>query len=233
MVHDAPDAIGTSLHNAKVGAVSATIGEVLDGLWRFVSVHPDWESDADGWDPDVAWWAIRTPDGVVLVDPLVEDWDALDRLIDDHGGCAAVARTLYWHQRHVTEAAARYGAEIWARPASADAEPRRLDRAIEGDPITGQELPGGLIAHEVVRADEVVLWLPDHSALLFGDLVVRSRDGDLTLCPDGWIDRAGGPEAMRAVLRGLPAYPVEHVLVSHGPLVLGDGGAAFARVVSP
>jgi hypothetical protein len=207
--------------------MSAT-GRILEGVWRFVAIHPDWEDESDGWESEVAWWAVRTDAGLVLIDPLVSDWEALDGLVADHGGCAGVVRTLYWHQRSVAEAADRYATESWARPAAPDTPVRAFDRPVQ----RGQTLPGRLVAYDVVRADEIAVWLPSQAALVFGDLLVRGSDGELKLCPARWIDRIGGPERARAVLRALPELDLVHVLVSHGPLVLGDGRAALHRVVS-
>src|SRR6202042_3299476 len=47
---------------ARMGA--SMVGEVLQGVWRFESVHPDWvEEDGgeDGWERNVAWFAVSTP----------------------------------------------------------------------------------------------------------------------------------------------------------------------------
>jgi hypothetical protein len=210
---------------------SAATGEVLEGLWRFVAVHPEWVDESDGWDPEVAWWAVRTGPGLVLVDPLVTEWDGLDRLVEYAGGCAAIVRTLHWHERTIAEAAERYDAGVWARPVPPGVDgpgQRHLDHPV----ADGETIPGGLVAHDLVRDDEIALRLPDQRALLFGDLLIRDPAGALSLCPDHWIERAGGAERMRRVLRGLPDLGLEHVLVAHGPLVLGDGRAALTAVIA-
>ncbi len=77
----------------------------------------------------------------------------------------------------------------------------------------------------VERVDEIALWLPAQAALLFGDAMLRRATGQLRLCPNSWTQPNGGPARLRAVLGGLTRFPVEHVLVSHGPLVLGGGRA--------
>ena len=72
-------------------------GEVLSRAFRFVQTHPGWsEKDGgdDGWDADVAWWAVATSAGLVLVDPLVHDWTAVDGLVARQGPCAAVRADL-------------------------------------------------------------------------------------------------------------------------------------------
>ncbi len=209
--------------------------EILDGLWRFTTVHPDWEEDGDGWEPVVAWWAIQTERGMLLVDPLVDDWDELDELIADGGGCAGVVRTLHWHQRSIAEVAERYAADVWARPWADPRErpegysPRPYDR-----PITpGRPLPGDVLPFDAARDDEVILWTGPHQALLFGDVLIRDPDGTLRVCPDGWITRAGGREQIQAGLAELLELDVRHALVAHGPLVLGDGAEALAAALSP
>ncbi len=197
-------------------------GEILNGVWRFEARHPEWteeEGGDEGWDPDVAWWAISTSAGVVLVDPLVDDWDSLDRLLSESGGCAGVIRTCHWHQRSVAEAASRYAAQVWAKPAPEGVPQHGYDHGVKD----GDEVHGGLRVTDVERADEIALWLPEQRALLFGDAMLRRPDGELRVCPDPWTQPDGGPARLREILRRLAEPPVEHVLVSHGPLVTGNG----------
>lgn len=210
---------------------SATGAEVLDGLWRFEALHPEWseaEGGPDGWDPQVAWWAIATPGGLVLVDPLVFQWDEIDELIAGHGRCSGIVRTCHWHQRSIAEAAARYGAEVWAKPPPAGVVQHHFDHPAPD----GQEVVGGLVAFDVERADEVALWLPARAALLFGDAMVRREGGALRTCPDSWLQPEGGPARLRAVLSTLAELPLDHVLVSHGPNVLGDGRLSLAAAIA-
>jgi hypothetical protein len=204
----------------------AAVGEIMEGLWRFEALHPEWTEDAggeEGWEQSVAWWGIASAGGLVLVDPLVSDWAALDRLIGDRGGCAGVLRTLHWHQRSVAEAAARYRADVWAKPPSGGAALHPFDHAV----TNGETLFDGLLALEVERADEIALWLPAQAALLFGDAMLRTHAGELHVCPDSWLQPEGGPARLRTVLGGFAEFPVEHVLVSHGPLVMGNGLASL------
>ncbi|HWD65138.1 MAG TPA: hypothetical protein VG405_08175 [Solirubrobacteraceae bacterium] len=183
--------------------------EILENLWRFTAVHPEWEEGED-WDADVAWWAVRGGVGLTLIDPLVEDWAELDELVRACGGCAGIVRTLHFHERSIPEAAARYGAEVWA----------------EGP------VPGGIEATPLVRDDEIALWLPEQRALAFGDAMLRDSDGRLTMCPESWVTRAGGRTRLREDLLPLQERAPEHVLVSHGPLVLGDGTEALAGALA-
>jgi|SRR5579884_686909 len=206
------------------------VGEILNGVWRFEALHPEWteeEGGEEGWEPLVAWWSVRTPEGLVLVDPLIDDWPPLDDLVSAEGGCAGLVRTCHWHQRSIGEAAARYRAEVWAKPdPDGDPEPR-FDHGI----TDGQEMFSAITAFEVERDDEVALWVAEANALIFGDAMLRRRAGELRVCPDGWTQPEGGAARLRSVLKGLTRLPVEHVLVSHGPLVLGDGSASLRRAL--
>jgi len=202
--------------------------QVLRGLWGFSAIHPEWEDDNDGWEPEVAWWALDTGDGVLLIDPLVEDWEGLDALVTGGGGCCGIIRTTYWHERTIPQARARYGTEVWARPGSSPDQRHPFDRPAPD----GTELPGGVRAIDVVRDDEIALWLPDQKALVFGDVMLRDPSGKLSICPESWIARSGGRGRVRQALEPLLELDPEHVLVSHGPLVKGDGPSALAEALA-
>jgi hypothetical protein len=197
-------------------------GQVVEGLWQFEALHPEWtleEGGEDGWGQLVAWWAVAAEGGIVLVDPLVDDWEALDRLVAGRGGCAGIVRTCHWHQRSIAEVASRYGAEVWAkRHPDADA-PYALDHEVRDR----DWLFDRVRILDVERADEIALWLPQQVALVFGDAMLRPDSGELRVCPESWLQPPGGAVRLRALLNTLTELAPEHVLVSHGPLVLGDG----------
>jgi Metallo-beta-lactamase superfamily len=211
---------------------ASQVGEVMGGLWRFEALHPEWteeEGGEEGWEQLVAWWAVSSSRGLLLIDPLVVSWRELDGLVEAHGGCAAVVRTVHWHERSVAEAAARYGASVWAKPPPAvGGDWPSFDRALED----GAETLDGLQAFGTERGDEVALWLPGQAALLFGDVMLRQPSGELRVCPDWWLQPEGGPGRLRALLAELAELPLEHVLVSHGPLVLGDGAVSLRSAIA-
>ena len=150
----------------------------------------------------------------------------LDRLVERHGGCAGVVRTVHWHQRSVAEAAARYGVSVWAKPPRpVDRDWPPFDRALTRG---GRGWPAGIW---VERGDEVALWLPGQTALLFGDAMLRRPSGELRVCPDSWLQPEGGPARLRVLLAELAKLPVERVLVAHGPLVLGDGSVSLRAAI--
>ena len=208
-----------------------SVGQILDGVWRSEAVHPEWTEDEggdEGWEPLVGSWAVSSPDGLVLVDPLVDDWRALDQLVEDQGGCAGIVRTCHWHERSIAEAAKRYGAAVWAKAAPVDGASPPYDHAVSDR----EELFERITAFDVERNDEIALWLAPQRALIFGDAMLRRGGGDLVVCPESWTQPPGGPARLRSLLGGLTELPVEHVLVSHGPLVLGDGLRALRAATS-
>jgi glyoxylase-like metal-dependent hydrolase (beta-lactamase superfamily II) len=205
--------------------------EILQGLWRSEALHPEWteeEGEGDGWEPSVAWWAVSAPGGLVLIDPLIDDWEALDSLVAGASGCVGVVRTCHWHQRSIAEVVSRYNVPVWARRHPNGRGPYAFDHAV-GD---REVLFDRMQIIDVERADEVGLWLPDQRALVFGDAMIRSAGGELKVCPESWTQPEGGPARLRSLLADLTDLPVEHVLVSHGPLVLGDGLASLRRATT-
>jgi hypothetical protein len=205
-------------------------GEVLPGLWQFPAQHPEWteeEGGEDGWEPLVSWWATSTSRGLLLIDPLVTDWEQLDRLVDAHGGCAGVVRTIHWHQRSVMTAAARYEAPVWAMRTVGVPDRQPLDHAL----TDRGELWDGIQAFFLERDDEIALWLPEPAALVFGDAMLRRGEGGLCVCPDSWTQPEGGSARLRVLLGELGRLPIQHVLVSHGPLVVGNGPESLQEAI--
>lgn len=216
------------------------VTEIAPGLWRWTAYHEEWEED-------VGSVYCETDDGVVLVDPLVppEDterfWTALDRDVRRTGGPVHVLVTVFWHTRDAAAMVERYDARVWA--------PRRGRRAIERragvvtDPFAPMDpLPGGMQAFGTSRAAEVVYWIPQHGALVPGDVVLGegAKGGGtrsagkhgLRLCPESWLPEDKGHAELARSLRPLLELPVERVLVSHGEPVLEDGGRALAAALA-
>lgn len=94
-----------------------------------------------------------------------------------------------------------------------------LDHAVKD----GEEALGGVVAFDVERADELALWLPTQKSLIFGDAMLRTAAGLLRVCPETWTQPPDGRGRLLSLLERLTELPVEHVFVSHGPHVSGDG----------
>jgi hypothetical protein len=99
----------------------------------------------------------------------------------------------------------------------------------------GDELPGGIVVHEVdaICPDECALHVPSHRALACADGVVRSpRSGQLAFVPDGLMDE---PERTKQGLRGayrrLLDLDFDLLLLAHGTPVLSGGKEALGAFV--
>lgn len=192
------------------------VQEICDGLWRWTAPHPEWKPEAD-WPQDVGCLYYEAPEAVVLIDPLVpaegEDrfWRALDRDLERVGRPVTVLLTTHWHERSVEQVAGRYEAATWQRE-------------------TGGPLPKGVEPIAVDPAEETLFWLPEHRALVSGD-VLEAGDGDLHVCPISWLPKGETAERLGAALAPLRDLPVERVLVSHGPPILEGGREALAQAL--
>jgi len=219
-----------------------TVDELRPGLWRWTARHPEWtpeEGGPDGWDAEVGCIYSEAPDAVVLIDPLVpgEDaerdrfWRALDHDVARLGRPVAILLTTHWHERSAGAVRDRYaegpGAEIWAAPSFATELAVTGVRAFD----SGDPLPGGIEALGTSRPGQLVYWIPEHRALVPGDVLLGDGGGGLRVCPDSWLKGPEAPTEVRQALRALLDRPVEMVLVSHGDPVLDEGRAALAKAL--
>jgi glyoxylase-like metal-dependent hydrolase (beta-lactamase superfamily II) len=187
------------------------VQEIGTGFWRWTGLHPEWtpaDAGPDGWEQEVGCVYYEAPQAVVLIDPLVPPEDAerfyraLDRDVARAARPVAVLLTVESHERSSMELAERYGGTIGELP-------------------LGVEVP-------LSAWNERVFWIPEHRALVFGDLVLGS-EGGLRL-PRAWI----GDEHYTDVVEGLRPLldlPIERVLVGHGEPVLAGGREALARAL--
>jgi hypothetical protein len=199
------------------------VQRICEGLWRWTAPHPDWTPGGEGphdWPHDVGCVYYEAADATVLIDPLVPDdpveaarfHDALDRDVARRGLPVVVLRTIRWHERSRRALAARYDVRLrW---------PSGVEAVAIGDPV-----------------GEVVLWLPEHRALVAGDILLGSdvhgdTAGGLAVAPPSWhrdppAQRAWYARAIPGALQPLAALRPERVLVAHGTPVLADAAAAL------
>jgi len=181
------------------------VEQIAPDLWHWTAPHPEWTpknrgENGEGWDQLVSSYAM-VADELVLIDPQVPTddadaakfWEALDGDVESHGP-PQILITINFHVRSAPQIAERYeGAKTW--------EPGTV----------GDSLPGGVLAHDLSAFDEVAFELPQHRALVFGDVVL---DGP-RLCPQDWLPegrtREELAEALRPLLRGK-----ELLLLTHG-----------------
>ena len=125
--------------------------------------------------------------------------------------------------RHHDRDAWQLGCEVWVVAQGAHALAGRGDfRTYEW----GDELPGGVHAHEVdaLSPDETALYIPAHRALAVGDGVIRwEADGPLDFVPDRYMDDPERDKAgLRAAYERLLGLDFDRLLLAHGnPIVDG------------
>ncbi|OAI55508.1 hypothetical protein AYO48_00550 [Gaiella sp. SCGC AG-212-M14] len=199
------------------------VRELRPGLWRWTAAHPEWEH-AEHWGPEVGSVYAELPDALVMVDPLVpqyeEDrfWEALDRDVERVGKPVHVLLTVHWHERSVAAVLDRYKATLWR-------------------PEEKGELPTGVHAEVVKGSDwvEALFFLEPHRALIAGDLLIGKAGGGIEL-PVGWFPKGeqdwAEQELKPELRKRLAELPVELVVVSHGEPVLEDGAAALERALA-
>jgi glyoxylase-like metal-dependent hydrolase (beta-lactamase superfamily II) len=191
-------------------------------LWRWTTPHPLWTpKEADhtgGWPQDVGSMIYVRDGTATILDPQAGEDDAdLWAFLDARTAGAervAVALTASWHLRSSVAVLDRYGGELRLhRQAAGDSVMRGLERVrpfeTDGEVAPGVEalLIGGLVN------GEVLYWLPEHGALVSGE-VFHGRPDGLRIAPDPY---AASLDDLYAWLRALDRLPVRLVLPTHGP----------------
>ena len=96
----------------------------------------------------------------------------------------------------------------------------------------GDQLPGSLEAFGAGRGNEVVYWLPDHHALVAGDVLLGDERGTVRLCPESWLPAGTGHAELRKALRLLLELDVQRLVLSHGEPVLEGARPALRRLLA-
>ncbi|MBA2536947.1 MAG: MBL fold metallo-hydrolase [Actinobacteria bacterium] len=215
---------------------------IAEGLWRWTTRHPDWtpaEGGEDGWDPEVGCVYCEAGDAIVLVDPLAPAdpgeaerfWRALDRDVERAGKPVAVLLTVFWHARSAETILERYdSATVWAHE-GAESEIAKRTRFTNSF-APGDPLPGQVEAFEANRRGEALFWIPEHRALVAGDVFLGTPGGGVRTCPDSWLPNGVEPWEFRASLRPVLELPVEIVLLAHGGPILENGRDALRRALA-
>ena len=170
------------------------------------------------WPRDVACVLYENADCAVFIDPLaVADDGAFWSWADDR--CrdreVVVLETIRFHRRSREAFLARYSA---ATMALQSAVPPRW----------------GVEPHSLRATEETVFWIPEHRALVPGDVLIGTGGGGLSLCPESWLEELSEQPTLaelRAAVGLLRDLDVELVLVSHGDPALSDGRAELARAL--
>lgn len=205
--------------------------ELAAGLHHWTARHPEWRPTADGFGAEVGSYVVVADDDLLLIDPLVLD-NATTAALDALAAASSntyILITIGYHVRSAATLAARYGATVHGPPQAG----RRLRGArFEHLEPGGAPGPAGVVAHAIgrPRRGETPLWLPSHRALAFGDALVTTPEGELRM----WSNDRDEPsrrtfyrERFAPTLQPLVDLEPDHVLVTHGAPIVGDGAKAL------
>jgi hypothetical protein len=191
--------------------------EIAPGLWHWTARHPHTGGQASSY--------YLAPERVLL-DPMLPpdgaQWFSSQGSEPEH-----VVLSNRHHDRDAWELCKAFGCEVHCIENGAyELEDR--------GPVTtfsfGQELPGGIVVHEVnsISPDETALHIPGYRALAVADGVVRWPGEGLTFVPDELMD---DPEETKRGLcrayRGLLDLDFDRLLLAHGDPVTADGKEAL------
>ena len=216
--------------------VVAVFEQLTADIHRWTARHPEWHPEYE-WAREIACFAVQAGDTLVLVDPQAPAdaerfWAELDALAEAHERIAVLI-TIHYHVRSTTDVYRRYSERM---EVSVHAHPSVRERLGSDVPMTdiepGEPLPAGARAFAIgsPRRSETPILLPDARALAFGDAVV-GVDGELRVWQlAGMSTRREWYEGrFLPTLRPLLDLDFEHVLVTHGPPVIGDGRERLRR----
>jgi hypothetical protein len=200
----------------------AAMREIAPGVWHWTAPHPRIHIEVS------SYYLLAER---VLLDPMEppEDSDWLEQ----NGPPEHVLLTNRHHDRDAWRMRERFGCTVHCV--------RNGLHALEGrgpvEPFDfGEELPGGVIAHEIgaICPDECALHIPAHAALACADGVVRWPGGqELAFVPDHLMD---DPERTKAGLKeaygGLLRLDFDRLLLAHGEPLATRGKDALRRFVA-
>lgn len=191
--------------------------EIAPGLWHWTAPHDHIHSDVSSY---------YLAEAAVLIDPMIPAeglaW------FEQHGAPEHILLTNRHHDRESWRLREAFGCTVHCiRNGMYELEGRGPAEPFE----FGDELPGGVVVHEVdaICPDETAMYVPSHRALACADGVVRSRDsGRLAFVSDYLMDDPEETkEGLRAAYRRLLELDFELLLLAHGTPVVDDGKGAL------
>ena len=214
--------------------------ELAPGIHRWTAPHPEWRPKTE----EVESYALVAGEALLLVDPLVPpegDERRAMLLAQLELLAAAAARvellvTVPYHTRSAEALYERFAPQrptrIWGH--ALVRKRLRPETPLEVVPMgaagTAAPIAGAAEAYTIgrPRRSEHPVYVPSLRAAVFGDAIVGA-EGGLRF----WILSSGtGADWYRDVFapsfRALAERPLEHVLVTHGPPVIGDGQRQLA-----
>jgi hypothetical protein len=192
--------------------------EIAPGLWHWIARHPHINLDVS------SYYLLAER---VLLDPLLPP-EGAGWFTDQGAEPEHILLTNRHHDRDSWRLREAFGCEVHCVANGC--------HELEGrGPVTafafGDELPGGIVAHEIdsICPDETALHLPAHRALAVADGVVRwpGTDG-LTFVPDSLMDDPPGTKrGLREAYRRVLELDFDRLLLAHGEPVTADARQAL------
>lgn len=197
---------------------AGAVEEIAPGIWHWSAIHPRIKIPVHSY---------HLPGEGVVIDPLVPD-EGLE-WFDEHGPPTDVLLTNRHHYRSSGVFEERFGSKVHCPRVGV----HEFESGEQVEPFDfGDELPGGVVAHEVgaICPDETALYIPAREALALADGAVRwEPDGPLTFVPDDFMDAPEQTkEALRESYRRLAELDFRHLLLAHGKPFVGNGREALA-----
>ncbi len=219
--------------------------KIAPGLYRWTAPHPQWRPRTE----EVVSYALSAAGTLAVVDPLLPGADdarrapllaALDELVAD-ARRLDVLITIPYHTRSAESLYERYWRAkptlIWGhanvkKRLTRGAPLELIPRSAAGD--SAAIAAGAALAFTIgkPRRSEYPLYFPEHRAVVFGDAVVGTASGPRVWNQSSGTGVAWYRDVFAPTLQGLAGLPIDHVLVTHGPAVLGEGRRALEECLA-
>jgi hypothetical protein len=201
---------------------AGSVQEIAPGLWHWTARHEHINARVSSYylsSERVAIDVITPREGL--------DW------FEEHGAPEHVLLTNRHHDRHAWRLRDAFGCTVHCISNGT----YELEGRGPVEPFDfGDELPGGVVVHEVdaICPDETALYMPHHRALACADGVVRATGGGhLAFVPD-WLmdDPERTKQGLRDAYRRLLALDFELLLLAHGDPLPSGGKESLREFVA-
>jgi hypothetical protein len=195
------------------------MNEIAPGLWHWTARHEHISSEVS------SYYLLSER---VLIDPMIPaegiEW------FEDNGAPEHVLLTNRHHDRHSWRLREAFGCSVHCvRDGLYELEGRGPVEPFD----FGDELPGGVVVHEVdaICPDETALHITGHAALACADGVIRSgAGGELAFVPDWLMDEPEDTKrGLREAYERLLELDFDVLLLAHGQPVVSDGKQALRK----
>ena len=210
--------------------------QIAPGISRWTSPHPTWRSTVE----EVVSYSLVEDGVLALVDPMLPAHDDPRRALllgqlDEMTASAERVElliTIPYHTRSCESLYERYWSSLPTRIWGHSGVKKRLTRhaplQVVPSTATGAavEIADGVALAYTIgkpRRNESPLYFPALRTLVFGDAIVGAQGGLRFWNQSSSADAAWYRDVFAPTLQPLLEHDIEHVLVTHGPAVVGDG----------